>query len=152
METAENEAMDEQQTSETPESPATAPSEVPTEPTTETTPDGNAELRQSTVDSTVPTTVEQEVTDVSSEPVIPDPNAKTECFEIQGTEDQLASGVGSSPLADRPGRCIVHRCRDIRRNNISGSCTLVSSPFTHQKVVLTGPVVANTDSLGLFLI
>lgn len=98
METAENEAMDEQQTSETPESPATAPSEVPTEPTTETTPDGNAELEQSTVDSTVPTTVEQDVTDVSSEPVIPDPNAKTEDVEIQATEDQLASGVfGSSP-------------------------------------------------------
>ncbi|MBE6171240.1 MAG: BspA family leucine-rich repeat surface protein [Enterococcus faecium] len=151
METAENEAMDEQQTSETPESPAIAPSEVPTESTTETTPDGNAELEQSTVDSTVPTTVEQEVTDVSSEPVIPDPNAKTECFEIQGTEDQLASGVfGSSPWRiDQEGVLYIDA------GTLGETTSAARAPwFPHRslikKIVLTGPVVANTESLGLF--
>lgn len=151
METAENEAMDEQQISESPESSATVPSEAPTEPTTETTADVNAEVEQSTGDSTIPTTVEQEVTDISSDPVIPDPNAKTECFEIQGTEDQLASGVFGSSLwrIDQEGVLYIDA-------GILGETTSAARApwFPHRslikKVVLTGPVVANAESLGLF--
>lgn len=151
METAENEAMDEQQISEIPESSATVPSEAPTEPTTETTADVNAEVEQSTGDSTIPTTVEQEVMDISSDPVIPDPNAKTECFEIQGTEDQLASGVfGSSPWRiDQEGVLYIDA------GTLGETTSAARAPwFPHRslikKVVLTGPVVANAESLGLF--
>lgn len=92
MEAIKSEETKEQQETEILESSVSVPSEPPTEPTMEATTDVTTVTEQSTTDSTVASTVGEEVTKAASEPVIPDPDARTVC-EIQEVDDQVDSGI-----------------------------------------------------------
>ncbi|MBO1299859.1 MULTISPECIES: bacterial Ig-like domain-containing protein [unclassified Enterococcus] len=148
MEVAESEEPEKQE-SESPESSATVPSEVPTEPTTEVTQEVKTEAEQATVDSTIAPAVE-EVTAPSNEPVIPDPNARTVC-EIQGVEDQVISGVfGTSQWRiDQEGVLYIDS-GTLGETTMAARAPWFSNRSLIKKIVFTGPVVANAESLGLF--
>lgn len=146
MEATESEEMKEQQATELQESSSSVPSEIPTEPTTEATTDVTTETEQSTTDSTV----EEEVTEASNEAVNPDPDARTVC-EIQEVDDQVVSGVfGTSQWRiDQEGILYIDS-GTLGETTMAARAPWFSNRSLIKKVIFTGPVVANAESLGLF--
>lgn len=137
------------------DSTPSAPIEVTTETTTDATASESSDKsgsEEATVTSDdTGTMVEETVSDMSQEAVIPDPNTRTECDEIQQTAEEGLSGLfGSSTWRiDQEGVLYIDA-------GTLGETTMdARAPwFPHRslikKIVFTGSVVANAESVGLF--